>query len=484
MYIGFVMSSLAQHNGKTAEFYTSDGTIAFIRPFLFNHFDKKRDNENVCTALFQNLSDCGTNFKDDTQHYERAKQHLLTILHPKFPNADLYFNGISKILNGERVSQCTEEGHTYQGRNLCKCFSVCRKFHDDNSMYIPRIEIYLGSYQIDYNTNVADEHFSFTVDSLLLLSNEKDNECGYLIFTSSLDSIEQNLFENINPLDKLIFIKHLFYKSRLKCNISTNHDEYHHISIQHWADRYINLLIEQLEIHSSNAVNNYTLKNPENGEEGTAFSYSIIELNNIKAIGEENAEISIDSIETFKQQYVTQLYGLLVSDEGWRNVAKDEILPQFDNNHWASRKHTCSFFFGHSALVINQTDVQVNNAKQWFAKYHEFDSGNATTESCFYQDYVTIRPCIPGVKSLTLFPFMKAIYKKMMLERLRTYMNTSQDSPEEKYRRIVATLQNYSMLLDALHKVEDRISEQLAIPKELDELRERCQIEATGRITR
>ena len=467
------------------QFYCDKGSIAFIIPFSFKN--QYGEEKNVCTYLFDNIEK--QTKKDYTFVYHTPKKELVSILKPAFKNTHEYFNQGPEIEPNHATQKCTEDPFgKYKGRNLCKCFSVCRKFHDDSSMNIPRVEVYLGTYNVHYPPDIQNNQpsFDFSFDALLLLDNEKENECGYLVFVISLDFTKQKmLFDNKewNVLDNFIFIKHLFYKNRLKCDIQGLDKKYSHISIQEWTDEYLNKLMRQLGLNPHLAINKHVLKDLQSNNQGAAFSYSIIQLENIyKHNSEKSQPIPIANVWKFKKDYIRQLYGLLVSDEGWRDVSDFEILPKFRNNHWATRTNNCSFFLGRNVLTIENTEQKLEGAyPEWFGKYIDKNQETGKNNVAFYQDYVAMHPCFPGVKSLIFFTFLKAIYKDMVLGKTKEYLAETKDSPEEKYHRLTIALQSYSMSLDTMKSVEDRIYSQFNIPVEVENLRERCQIEANNR---
>lgn len=458
------MSNAKKHTESTngiPQFCCDKGSIAFIVPFLFKNFGDGEFCDNVCTRMFRTIADRSKSSKRAASIYEQEKRNFVSQLKPSFPSAEVRYSGTSCEV---------AENKDYKGRNLCKCFSVCRKFHDDKSMNTPHIEVFLGSYPITYSLPDG-RFFKFKCDALLLLSDELGSECGYLIFNIDKKTITPDIFAT---LDVFIFIKHLFYKSRLKCDIVDKK----HVSIQEWADQYIRKLMKRLEIDPSKAVNKHVLKQSNSADQGAAFSYSILQLENIH----DSGQISIANIEEFKQVYANQLYGLLVSDEGWRYGSKEDIFAKFKNNYWSSKTNTCSFFLGRNVLTINQTDEALNkDLNGWFENYVDLDPVNESNHVNFYKKYVNLHSCFPGVKSLTLFFYLKAIYKDMMLGKTKEYIMETTDSPDEKYQRLTVALQSYSMSLETMRNVEDMICIQFNMPAEIESLRNRCEVEAANR---
>lgn len=464
------------------QFYAKDGYLAFIIPFSF--FTDNKKETNVCKDLFAKIRP-----EDDRERYEYYNDELVAIISKFFPNAANSFCGATeRDENGKVVHTChygklKPTCDSYKGRNLCHCFSVCRKFHDDQSQNIPRLEIYLGTYRVRYEIKEKKEKFfEFDIDALLLLTNATGGEGGYIIFNISLASVRKAGIESLeeNDLDSFIFIKHLFYKSRLKCTINGELN----ISIYEWAGKIFKDLMHVLKIKNGGEV---------------SFRYTIMELNDLKD-EPDGKPIVFEPVGRFLMEYRRQVYGLLTSDEGWRYVSNGELKQSFRDNHWSSRSYTTAFFLGHNALIINQYDgdeykrtvsvkeqskeAQSNGNKEtetyqefsktWFKPYTE------SPESGFYEEYAQLRPCVPGVQSLVLNAFLKAIYKEMVLAKVKEMYEGNSFTDEEKYNRLAFALQQHSMSLDVIKNIEDCIYSQFGIPAELHALRESYMREANN----
>ena len=368
------------------EFFGEEGSLAFVIPFFFTTEDG--NESNVCTRLFNKVEP-----DDDRDQYEEYKDELRNALSNRFPYVEVGFHGASGE-SGEKRCYYNEKCHgktdSYKGRNLCPCLSVSRKFHDDASQNIPRIELCLGRYHVCYTVPNSKDLFEFYIDALLLLSNETGGEGGNLVYNISLDSVKGYCIENVtyNKLDNFIFIKHLFYKDRLKCSINNEQN----ISIQEWAGKLFSSLMTALEITC--------YETDEGNTGGIAFRYSIMELNNIKGKGQSKDILLLSDMESFLNDYCNQVYGLMVSDEGWRYISDNEMKSKFENNHWSSRNFSTAFFLGHNALIITQSGETGNNdvekgaenentytkfSEKWYGKYGPADDSNFYSR---YADFV------------------------------------------------------------------------------------------------
>lgn len=460
------------------QFYCKEGYIAFLIPFSYT----SENSSNRCTDIFSKIDP-----HDDREQYEAHKEDLRDLLKYDFPDAaNCYKGATEQDSNQEKTSKCHycerhKQNAIFKSRNLCPCFSISRKFHDDQSQNIPRLDIYLGTYHIHYDA-LDDHFFEFYMDSLLLLSNEAGGECGYLVFNISLTSIRENCIgiQTQNSLDNIIFLKHLFYKNRLKCVINNERD----ISVQEWTDKYVKKLLRALGITDyTKAVNSNVLKNEENNIDGAAFRYSIIELNNV--VDASSKILAISDTNTQLRKYRNQLYGLMVSDEGWRYISSKQLKQQFDNNHWSTRNFITSFFLGRNALIINQYELAEKTDSKDHKSYNEFSHAwfrnyKHIHENDFYSVYAKLHPCVPGISSLVFYAFQNAIYKDFVLEKVKIISDAKNITDEEKYQQLASILQRHSMSLDEFKNVEDCIYSQFGIPAELKNLQERYQREANN----
>ena len=449
-------------------FYGDEGSLAFFIPFSFSH---PENESNLCTQIFESaqkqiahptdltLTESNRDEKEKII-FTNLRQRLVNQLRQHksglFDDADLIYT------NNSNQPFCEACDKHYEGRNLCNALSISRKFHEDSSQNIPRIEVFLGSYPVKYNC-CEKSILEFNMDLFLLLNGKERNECGYVVIKISLNSILNNTNEN-GVLDRIILLKHLFYKSRMKCKIGNQEFSQSPQSLQQWMTEYLQALFEVLKLDYDSSVNNYVKE--------AAFRYSLLELDNITISQNANSYAFLNDINKFIRLYVNQLYGLLVSDEGWTAYPKEELLKKFKDNYWSSRSHTCSFFYEHNALVINQyksseyVDYQ-NKFTEWYNQYVDADEKQLQV----YQDYISLKPCIPGVSSLTFDAFLNAIYKDMQIER--THEMLADNNAERNVQALDRLLQSYSMSLDEIKSLEDIICNQFSINEKLKNLQER-----------
>jgi len=456
-------------------FSCSDGNIAFVVPFSCASLKEK---DNLCIQYFKSINEYYKRRKDEltindvAYLYDEYKVRLVDTL--KSHNIELFGGACAKHPGGEG-SKCNICKEPYHGRNLCQALSLCRKFHEDSFQDTPRLEVFLGRYPMEYVSKEkeregGEHYFRFTIDALLLLKGkqeDKGDERGYVVLNISIPSIITNfpVFDTANDLDRIIFLKHLFYKKNLNCKVSRINSE--ESSLQDWFTAYIQSLFKILRLDYDTAINKYV--------KSAAFRYSIIELKNVRTRNQLSHQVSVSNIEVFKQHYINQIYGLLVSDEGWRNISSKELERRLVNNHWSTRSHTCSFFYEHSALIISQYSSANNHDNthrqenlEWFADYSNED----------YSKIFSLDPCLPGIMTLSFDAFLGAIEKESTLETVEETL--SDTNVESNVQSIDRLLQTHSMSLDEIQTLEDCICRQFGIREKIDSIRQRYTRDATS----
>lgn len=460
----------------------NDGYLAFIIPFYYK--SQKYNKNNLCERFFKEIREREKKEKDKTGDritaiYEDYKGQLCNAITNS--NSSLFAPQHNMAIDNQN---CTcKHLVNYKGRNLCDCLSTSRRFHEENIQAIPRLEIALGLYNVRYEENFTKEgaHFAFQMRTSLLLNGLENNECGYLLLSIPLASIDESGFgsDTKNKLDNIIFLKHLFYKQRLQCSIK-NDKTSRSASLQQWTDTYLQEIFKALHVDYPNALNKYIYKDIESGREGSAFRYSIIELNDI--VDEKGNIIRLTPMNEMLNMYHKQLYGILSSDEGWRHLPDNEKSTIFDKKYWMSRDYNFTIYFNHNALIVNQYDsdeykTYTVSAMKWMSHYVNVKDDKNTLS--FYQDHFIRKSCLPGASSLKFDIFLRVIYKEMMIERAIEATN-KQKLPESKFRMLEKALQSYSTSLDAVRSAEDIICIQFGIPAAINRLRESYTREANN----
>ena len=502
-------------------FTCDEGAIAFIIPFTFGDrgdiYATVRDNDmakkRIITfdgikeeidGLDKSLSQ-GELEEKKREIYDRYSRDLVESF--KFYNVK-----VDKVRDGKPVFVGMDSYYRndeYKGRNLNRVFSVSRKFHDDCSKDTPRLEVSLGSYDVVYN-NGKDYTFSFVMDVLLLLTRDDKEKAGYLLLNIDFTTIEERgLFHTRQKLDRFIFLKHLFYKGNMKVIINGEAPK----SLQEWMvgpkdslnggekkkrrfckdggkkesvpGGFLPSVLAVLGLDYDQSINKADVKN-------NAFRYSFMELHDV--MDAEGQYVDVSCPRVFAVKYIQQLYGLLVSDEGWRFVPREALLKKFEANTWSSRTYSCAIFLEHGGLEINQFKKKdgdyfygryAEESKSWFDRYRQKDpvlsdgegknqsNGEGLLDDAYYTDYFNMSSNVPGVISLTLYAFIQAIYKEIQLERAKAlpeYEGRKQKEISRRFKELKRALDDHSMFFGEMVTKESIIESQFNIPQTVKEL--------------
>ena len=447
----------------------SNGKIAFFVPFVYDEIDTFWNK--YWDEYFQEID--SNDSKIRSAAYVNGKNAIIGKLQEK--DSSLFKNAQACISN------CPINKKDYNGKNLCNCFSVSCKFHDDESQMSRHTEMLLGEHYVSY-ADSSNKSFSFKMKMYLLLN--KEDHAGYIVIKSDTDTFETGMLDgkfrtcpceetslfNIKNGDKrkllteeLIFFKHLFYKERLKVHIDGNPKS---ISIQQWTTDYVKIVLDAL-----NNVEYPIFRTQDNEGKNPLirFGYSMIELEDKKTGDKEtDKNLKLSDIKNFIDNYGQQLYGLLVSDEGWEYVPDNYIANRFKENYFSTRNSSYTFFMHYNILIVNQEDSSYKKfTEEWFGKYKQ--SGNTFD----YSDFFKMDPCMPGITNLVFHMFVKSIYKNLMLERAQQMESRkSIKELEETIDKLSVTLKSHSIYLKEAQSFSDCINREFGIPEKILKIQE------------
>lgn len=446
------------------QFFIQKGSFCFIIPFF-------TENSYVCKNFFNNLKNLYNSDKTYSSHGEFKKKAK-----KKFAKLTIKTDYFPEIEPNLQTKFCPKKHLGYSGRFLCKCMSSAVKFHDDISQEKDAVHLFLDSFNVKYiHPNVK---CSFKFNTVLYLIHDDNEKAAYLLIEINMEDIDNFNIENPNLLKKyisseqIIFIKHLFYKNKMKLQIerlSNKREKKNDCSLQEWVIDYIRQLCIALKIDHNKDVPKYIFKH--------AFDYSFIELKKICDVDENDLNIDFNNIDTdFLEKYSKQTYGLLLSDEGWERTPT-QITKTKLQDYWTTRDFVCTFILQKNALLFNLKDTQKGKMysefeKKWFINYKESK----------YQEYVSNSPCITGIDTLAIFPFLKAIYKEIRIDRFfeQNYtvnkknkeISTEITDVKEKLEALQSILFQSSLNLEEIANMEKCIYKQFGIIDKIEKMKE------------
>ncbi len=352
------------------------GSLCFNIPF-------EVDSNNLLTEEYYKKVLDFTNNKE--QNFEKKASLVEKFQGSYFPKAE----PVMICPGGTTV--CEE----YRSRFLCHCVSVAKKFLDDRNHGNTALHFFLGNYTVNYsywNSDKKECNFQFDLTLTFHSRIEYDGEIqAHLLLHLSFDNYST---------DELIFIKHLFYKEKLQCEIT---DTTSKISLRDWSREQIQHLDKIIHSRKETSVNQKLDISIE-----VEFDNSLLEIQPIAA---NNPCIETDAITD------AMLYGLITSDEGWRFIHPDEAAKRMQTK-WSLRPFEVFYFLHSNCLILYRDQAEISKEYKYsqlniFQKYQYVNSEGKQSRK--YAKYCELSPCIPGVRSMFLFTFQDISYRRMMI---------------------------------------------------------------------
>lgn len=343
---------------------------------------------------------------DNKKRCFEQKNKLVEKFKPSFPDASA-------------TMKCPdeEEKNNYKSRFLCHCFSVAEKFLDDKDHGNHALQFFLGKYEISYRyldtkNRIKDFTFNicFSLHSWLRKYNTKlEIETNILLHIS---------FEKLSAED-IIFMKHLFYKKKLKCYIDNEN-----ISIMDWV---VNKLKDIDKI-----INPIGDKNIYDPYEDFRFDNSLLELYPLEM---KEEDLHLNAVN-YGDKYAALLYGLITSDESWKFIDEQEAVKRLKTK-WSLRPFKCVYFIRSNGLILNTPGLAREHVDNQLAIFHRYQYDNTEGRtSQKYIEYCKLQPCVSGVKSMILFTFQDVSYQKRMITRaIKKVDNALSDTKTNKSTR-------------------------------------------------
>lgn len=398
------------------KFYIKDGSFCFVIPFF-------TEGSDICDHFFEELQSEWKVIEENSVDGDRHTKKCEATARIKKQFVDNLRNANFPFVKTNLSCPIYHHAHReYNRKHLCQCVSSATKFHDDISQKNKSTQLYLDHYTVTYNYRDTKCKFDFNV--LLYINHEIEGKISYVVIEINTRDIEGNLFDyartpegTLDP-EYIIFIKHLFYKRKMTVNLQRRGKAKHKTCcLQDWITGYLQKLCATLGVSYLNAVPDYA--------KNAAFKYSFIELKELKGSYNQPISFDFDNMDRFLDTHSRFVYGLLLSDEGWRAVP-GHIITQKLQDYWFTRKFCCTFFLQHSALLFNLKNSEDGKAyseygREWFSRYKDDK----------YTDYVTSIPCLTGIDTLTLFGYLKAIAKQVYIDKYKETMDKEERKEKE-----------------------------------------------------
>ena len=447
------------------DFFIKRGSFCFIIPFFTNVLEKYED----FFSPYQKQLDTPGYLSLSPQEQKKKRKEIINALKGKFVS-HLKQSGFPNAQTNFCPDSCIYKSENYQGKYLCTCFSTAAKFHDDISQTDATAQFYLDHYQVKYQKDEYQIEFEF--DIFLYINQKEEEKIGYIVIEIDLN--------NRHPED-LIFIKHLFYKRTLPVTLYKKegtllHKEEDHTNMQKWILKYLSQIGKVVTINHKKSFPPYI----ENG----AFRYSLIELQEIvHPITQKPLDLDFNELERIQVEYGHLIYGMLLSDEGWRHIPEKVIKKRLES-HWFTRTYICSFFLNTNGLIFNLKHTTKGReyakyGKDWFKKYVDHNNNKESK----YEKYVTMDSCVTGIDGLILFAFLKCIAKQIHIENNHEIItlpkNQSIRSSVKQIYKLQKNLDHFAKILNSpsfklgeIESMEYIIHAQFGIISQIQQIKE------------
>ncbi len=326
-----------------------------------------------------------------TEDYINCKNSFVTELN----SAVVKHNRHNNLLVAPRIESCLYGEKDCQNY-ACRCLRLASVFHDDYLIDNKIMQVSLGRADVAYTyaENDNTESINFAINLILHITNEdpttksESNKINYntqLIF---------EVHDNGTNAQRLIFLKHLFYKRSLKCAISYGNKATEQISITDWANNIIYDLIDSFANKRTKENNRYS---------HFCFDSSF-------------AEINIDTDEEVSgiyKNHSNELCGVLMANEEYKFLSEKYVDESLESQ-WGCYESSLYYFLNGSVLNVRSKFKEAyytQSLTKCFAKYkRQDDSSNK------YIDRTEANNCIAGLKDVVLYLYLDCNKKRFVLQ--------------------------------------------------------------------
>lgn len=419
---------------KDGNYMINEGSLCFDIPFFI-----KSKQENILLKYFEEVHSI---YKELQLEEESEKRQELKKRREskEFEIIERFKSKFENVKSAFKPKVCSSD---YNGRFLCKCFSLASKFHDDNSQSRETIQLWLDSFPITYQCVETGDTIIEIELNLILQVYELENgkSCAHLVLHTPLKDF---------TVDQCVLIKHLFYKKSIRVNIDGQN-----ISVYNWIKEYLYKLCSVISPKDKETL-------PKE-----YFSYSLVEINRFD-LAKKGEEISPDI-----------LYALLTSDEGWRFLP-DRFASDRLQCSWSSRRYLQCYFLGANGLLVN--DRTSREYKEYIKFQTEHFKNYTQNGSNKYIDFIKSQPCLAGVDSLIFMNFQKSAEKKQdirsAIRTIETFENKQPNEValiadlEQLLLGIQSTLNSKAFSVHEMESLNGNIAQSFGIDREFQTLKD------------
>lgn len=333
------------------------------------------------------------------------KRKVNFIHHTHAPLTDLMDKEQNRSISeaSQRVLQRSLRGRIRGDEDISpyalKCLRQAYRKNREDNLFAKNVQILLSRFSLSYHVKHKKEDIK--CNGLLFLNVNPDNAIATSVIV--LD------FVNLEAID-IIYLKHVFYKRLLVSLEEEDIDALKEVSCDKckWVDCIVSKKKQTSVVRTT--VQDYVNRKfdkvytPHRLEYDVDYRarYSFLELCN-------------DLPKKKHQEHISELYGLLLADEGYEFVPKvccrRKILQSY-----STRKDYDLYIAGLNAMIVTR---DLHERKLCKTKHREFESGYDEP-----LDHIRTEPiegmCVPGVMEEFFPSFLKAVEVHYLINKIMT----------------------------------------------------------------
>jgi len=293
-----------------------------------------------------------------------------------------------------------------------KCLRLAYRKNREDNLFAKNAQIVLSRFSMEYS--VRDKIRDWTIESVLLLNINADNHVATLVVTLN--------FQDRQAVD-LVYLKHIFFKRLLvsiaeyDTNIDSNCSNCRKFGCFIGKGRYTSQRMTIQDFISKKSKEILSRRKLSYDVDYRA-RYSFIELTNpqIELVTKRDKhEMLYEYMQKTNVNLMQELYGIMMSDEGYIYLPLDNLFEFFKNNY-SKRKGYDLFLSGLNAMIVTRSTKIRTQCKQEHASFEErYDElqENIQTEPI-------VGMCIPGVLEEYFPSFLKTVEIHYLINKVTT----------------------------------------------------------------
>lgn len=293
-----------------------------------------------------------------------------------------------------------------------KCLRLAYRKNREDNLFAKNVQIVLSRFSMEYN--IKNRNRELKSEGVLLLNINADNHVATLVVTLN--------FQEYNVLD-LVYLKHIFFK-RLLVSIA-EHDvriDDNCSNCRRWGcfnengrHSYERTTIQDFICKKSREI---LSRRRLAYDVDYRARYSFVELTKptIELITklEEHEKLS-NCKKKANLDLMQELYGVMMSDEGYAYLPVDKLFEFFQKNY-SRRKGYDLFLSGLNAIIVTRSTESRTKCKQehaYFEEGYDEPQENIQTEPIMGM-------CIPGVLEEYFPSFLKTVEIHYLINKITT----------------------------------------------------------------